>query len=300
MCLMSRIIDFFADIWHNISVLIFSSNNLFLDIVDILIVTFIIYKCIQFIRETRAEQLMKGIVVFLIVYFIAQLLNLRAFLWIVNMVYMNAIVVIVVLFQPELRSILERMGRGGFTGLSASKGFDNESTATTAMIDSVCKACVSMRNSKTGALIVIERKTQLSEIAATGTIVDAAPSKQLVENVFYPKSPLHDGAMIVRDNRVYAAACILPLTQNTSVDPALGTRHRAAIGVSEISDAIVVIVSEETGIISVAQNGIITRNYTEQTLRELLENDFVSMGDSVSDRKGLLKIFKRKGDKDNE
>lgn len=297
---MSTVWNFLTDIWNNIYILIFSSSNSFFDILDILIVTFIIYKCIQFMRETRAEQLMKGIVVFLIAYIVALVLNLKAFLWIVNLVYINAIVVLVVLFQPELRSILERMGRGGFKAISSTRLSGDESTERVSqMIDAVCKACVSMHNSKTGALIVIERKTQLSEVAATGTIVDAAPSKQLIENVFYPKSPLHDGAMIIRDSRVYAAACILPLTQNTAVDPALGTRHRAAIGVSEICDGIVVIVSEETGIISVAQNGVITRNYTEQTLRELLETAYLGLDDDQNDKKSLLKIFRRKGENDD-
>lgn len=290
---MSVIFDFLVDIWNNINVLIFSSNNLLFDIIDILIVTFIVYKAIQFMQETRAEQLLKGIVVFLIVYILALILNLRAFLWIVNLVYVNAIVIIVVLFQPELRSLLEKMGRGGFSTISQGlTGRDiNDNTE---MIDAVCKACVSMHNTKTGALMVIERTTQLSEIAATGTIVDATSSKNLIENVFYPKSPLHDGAMIIRDSRVYAAACILPLTQNHNVDSALGTRHRAAIGVSEISDAIVVVVSEETGIISVAQNGVITRNYSEQTLRELLEKSFAGMENNSNDRKGIRKLFKKK------
>lgn len=291
---MNAIWDFLKDIWNNINILVFSSGNIIFDIIDILIVTFIIYKCIQFMRETRAEQLLKGIFVFLLAYIIAVLLNLKAFLWIVNLVYMNAIVVLVVLFQPELRTILERMGRGGFTAISSGLGTSDSSDRVMSMIDSVCKACISMHNSKTGALIVIERKTQLSEVAATGTIVDATPSKSLIENVFYPKSPLHDGAMIIRDGRVYAAACILPLTQNTNVDSALGTRHRAAIGVSEICDGIVVIVSEETGIISVAQNGIITRNYTEQSLRDLLESSFVGVDDDQSDVKGIKRFFTKK------
>lgn len=297
---MSTVIDFLQDVWHNIYVLVFSSNNFLLDILDVLIVTFIIYKCIQFMRETRAEQLMKGIVVFLIAYIVALLLNLRAFLWMVNLVYINAIVIVVVLFQPEFRSILERMGRGGFSSLGARLFDDRTARETMAMIDAVCKAAVSMHNSKTGALIVIERQTVLGEIAATGTIIDAAPSKSLIENVFYPKSPLHDGAMIIRDDRVHAAACILPLTENANVDSALGTRHRAAIGVSEICDGIVVIVSEETGIISVAQAGVITRNYTEQSLRVLLESELIKCDESDGDRKGLRRLFKGKGADDNE
>lgn len=297
---MNTIINFFVDIWQNIYVLLFSSRSFILDILDILIVTFIIYKCIQFMRETRAEQLLKGLVVFFAVYIVALALDLKAFLWIVNLVYVNAIVVIVVLFQPELRSLLERMGRGGFKSFGQTFTADRPHEATDKMIDAICKACLSMHNTKTGALIVIERKTQLSEVAATGTIVDAAPSKSLVENVFYPKSPLHDGAMIIRDGRIYAAACILPLTQNTSIDPSLGTRHRAAIGVSEICDGIVVVVSEETGIISVAEGGVITRNYTEQTLRRLLELKLISSDDSSAEKSRIRRLLKRKGEKSDE
>lgn len=295
---MNVILEFLTDIWNNIYVLVFSSGDVFriiFDIIDILIVTFIIYKGIQFMRQTRAEQLLKGIFVLIAAYVFALLLNLRAFLWIVNLLYVNIIVVVVVLFQPELRSLLERMGRGGFK-FSSSLSSNEITDDTLSMVDSVCKACVSMHNTKTGALIVIERKTQLGEIAATGKIVDASPSKELIENVFYPKSPLHDGAMIIRNSRVYAAACILPLTQNTNVDSALGTRHRAAIGVSEICDGIVIIVSEETGIISVAQNGVITRNYTEQSLHELLESSLLTSTESSSNILGIRKLFSKKGD----
>ncbi|MBQ2675813.1 MAG: diadenylate cyclase CdaA [Clostridia bacterium] len=281
-------------------VLISSVNNPIIDLLDILIVTFIIYKLIIFMRNTRAEQLMKGIFVFILAYAVAQLFNLRAVIWIMSLVYINAIVVLVVLFQPELRSVLERLGRSSLKNIGKTLSAADSSEGAVDMIDSVCDACGAMQKKKVGALIVLERKTMLDEIADTGTVVAAKSSKDLICNVFFPKSPLHDGAVIIRDNKLYAAACILPLTQNKSVDSVLGTRHRAAIGVSEISDAIVVVVSEETGTISVATNGIIQRNFTAQTLKEFLVNALIGSTEPEPEQKGFLKILKRKGAKKDE
>ena len=184
---------------------------------------------------------------------------------------MNILVVVVVLFQPEIRSILEKLGRSGIKAFTLAKS-DGENESTQNTIDTVCKAAISMQNTKTGALIIIERKTMLNEIAVSGTIVDAAPSVNLINNIFFKNSPLHDGAMIIRNNRVYAASCILPLTQTIDIDSALGTRHRAAIGISEICDAAVVVVSEETGTISLAIDGQLRRNYDYNTLKTELSN----------------------------
>ena len=297
---MAAIGQFFVDIWNNIVVLIFSSNNGILDILDIAVVTFIIYKAIQFMRQTRAEQLLKGILVFLLVYVLAELLNLKALLWIVSMVYVNAIVVFVVLFQPELRAILERLGRGSSNLKSIGKSWSHRSNdEIQKTTDAVCKACQSMQNSRTGALIVIERETKLSDIALSGTIIDAIPSKELICNIFFKNSALHDGAMIIRDDKIHAAACILPLTKNIDIDSALGTRHRAAIGISENSDALVIVVSEETGVISVAEAGHIQRNFNSITLKTMLKSALIGSDDAYVEAKGIKRLFVRKGGKDN-
>ena len=293
------IIDFFKYIWNSFVLLIFSSDNLIIfDILDILIVTFIVYKIIQFMRETRAEQLIKGLVIFVLVYFLAQLFHLNALKWLVSIITMNILVVVVVLFQPEIRSILEKLGRSGIKAFTLAKS-DGENESTQKTIDIVCKAAISMQNTKTGALIIIERKTMLNEIAVSGTIVDAAPSVNLINNIFFKNSPLHDGAMIIRNNRVYAASCILPLTQTIDIDSALGTRHRAAIGISEICDAAVVVVSEETGNISMALGGKIKRNFTEELLRKELSDLLIDNKDSDADNK-FKKFFKKKGGEKNE
>lgn len=293
------IIDFFKYIWNSFVLLIFSSDNLIIfDILDILIVTFIVYKIIQFMRETRAEQLIKGLVIFVLVYFLAQLFHLNALKWLVSIITMNILVVVVVLFQPEIRSILEKLGRSGIKAFTLAKS-DGENESTQKTIDTVCKAAISMQNTKTGALIIIERKTMLNEIAVSGTIVDAAPSVNLINNIFFKNSPLHDGAMIIRNNRVYAASCILPLTQTIDIDSALGTRHRAAIGISEICDAAVVVVSEETGNISMALGGKIKRNFTEELLRKELSDLLIENTDSDADNK-FKKFFKKKGGEKNE
>ena len=294
---MQTVLDFLAYIWDNIVVLVTSGNPI-LNALDIIIVTFIIYKAIQFLRDTRAEQLLKGIAVFIVVLAFARLFELKALEWLLDIVYINAIVVLVVLFQPELRSILEYLGRGslkGFNKIVNRAPIENEKDST---IDAICSACASMQNDKIGALIVIERETALGEIAATGTVIEAEPSKELICNVFFPKSPLHDGAMIVRKGKIYAVGCILPLSQDMTLDSGLGTRHRAGIGISETSDALVVIVSEETGIISVVDGGKIKRNYNPSTLKSLLTKRLLTVDEQTEDNgKNLFsKLFaKRKG-----
>lgn len=298
MGIIDAIIDFFRYIWNSISVLLFSSDNLLFAAIDIIIVTFIVYKVIQFMRQTRAEQLIKGIIVFLVVYLIAQLLHLNALKWIISMVTANFLVVIVVLFQPELRSILEKLGRSGITSFVITKTED-ENADVLESIDKVCTAVDSMHRTKTGALIIIERKTMLNEIAHTGTVIDAQVSSNLINNIFFKNSPLHDGAMVIRDNRVYAASCILPLTQNIDIDSALGTRHRAAIGVSEISDAVVIVVSEETGNISISLGGKLRRNFTKELLKTELTNLLVEKKENVPENK-IKKFFKKKGGETNE
>lgn len=251
------------------------SNVRFFDIVDILLIAFIIYKAIGFLRETRAGQLVKGIAVLLIMYIFANVFELAVLRWLLSAIVNSAIVALAIIFQPELRRILERVGQ---VKLGHSQTADGEEAVILNAIDSICKAAGSMQESKTGALIVFECKTQLGEIINTGTIVDAKATSSIVNNIFFPKSPLHDGAVIIRDGRVYAAGCILPLTQSTAFSSKLGTRHRAAIGMTENSDAIVLIVSEETGIISIAHNGNITRNHSVATAYTMIKSKLVDEG----------------------
>ncbi len=250
------------------------SNIRFFDILDILIIAFIIYYAINFLRETRAGQLVKGLFVLFGAYIIAEWWRLATLQWILSKVVNSVIIVAVVIFQPELRRILENMGR---TKFAHDRFFDEDKSVVSECIDKIGKAAGFMSEKKIGALIVFERTTQLGEIVNTGTVIDATASVSIVNNVFFPKSPLHDGAMIVRDGRILAAGCILPLTQSDNINSQLGTRHRAAIGMSENSDAVVLVVSEETGTISIVEGGKITRNYNSVTaiaeLQRLLLDD---------------------------
>ncbi len=248
------------------------------DIVDILLVALVIYGVIRLVRETRAGQLVKGIIIVVLVWLLSQALNLYMMSTLLTYVVQFGLVCVVVLFQPEIRSALERMGRGtaGPAGALHIPGLSNDE-ATEARhrraVMAVVEACASMSKSRTGALIVFERATKLGDVIDTGTILNAIPSVPVIGNIFFNKAPLHDGAMIIRDGMIYAAGCILPLTKrNNDVAIELGTRHRAGIGMSENSDAVVVIVSEETGQISIALGGTITRNYTRETLQAELTN----------------------------
>lgn len=250
----------------------------FRDVVDILAIALIIFGLFRLVRETRAIQLLKGILVLAIIYFFASLFQLVMLSSLLRVFFEASVVVIAVIFQPEIRKALEQVGRnknwkkylaifsGGF-----SKS-DEWEKAVRKSIEDVADTSVLFSRSKTGALLVFERETMLSDIAATGTIINAETSVALFGNIFYNKAPLHDGASIIRDGKLYAAGCILPLTDNKNVDMNLGTRHRAALGISEQSDCVVLVVSEETGVISIACNGVLTRDYTRETLvRKLSE-----------------------------
>ena len=241
------------------------------DIIDIAIIAFLLYKLIVLFRDTRSKQIIKGISVVFIIWMVARLFSLVMLSWMFTKAVDYIIIAALIIFHPEIRRGIEHMG---YSKLSPFGLFGNnkaDGVQTLEAIDSLCKAVSAMHAEKVGALIVIERDTALSEIVSSGTIIDAKISPELVCNVFYPKSPLHDGAMIVRDNKVYAAACILPLTSDKSVAKELGTRHRAALGLSESADAVVIVVSEETGKISLVKNGKIKRDYNPQTLREELK-----------------------------
>ncbi len=247
------------------------------DALDIILVTFLIYSGIKLVRETRAGQLVKGIVILLILWGFAHLLQLYMMETILNYVFQFSLIAIMIIFQPETRRALEQIGRSGVRGKSwllslAQTQTEEKQRRIRRGVNAVVDAAAQMSRQKTGALIVFERETKLGDIIDTGTILSAVPSVPLICNIFFNKAPLHDGAMIIRDGMVYAAGCILPLTKSDRVAIELGTRHRAAIGMSENSDAVIVVVSEETGQISLVVDGVITRNYTRETLRGELES----------------------------
>lgn len=243
-------------------------------IIDIGVVAFVIYKLILLVKETRALQLIKGIVVILVAYYLSDLLGLRTIAYILKNTIQIVGLALVVLFQPELRRGLEQIGRSRFRNFFS---FDEEgmNLQTTAVIEEVIRAATELSKTYTGALIVIERDTKIGEIINTGIQLDSNVSCELLINIFTPNTPLHDGAVIIRANRVVAAACFLPLTDNQNLSKELGTRHRAALGITEVSDAIVVVVSEETGKISFALSGGLTRNLTPDTLRKALNKNLL-------------------------
>lgn len=248
----------------------------FRDVIDILAISLIIFGLVRLVRETRAAQLLKGIVVLVIIYLLSSLFGLVMLSSLLKVLFESAIVLIVIIFQPEIRKALEQMGRNHtytkFFKFLTKRGRseDWEKSVKKSIIDAADTSVLFSR-SKTGALLVFERETKLSDIASTGTIVDAETSVALFGNIFFNKAPLHDGASIIRDGKLYAAGCILPLTDNKNVDPNLGTRHRAALGMSEQSDAVVLVVSEETGVISLAINGVLLRNFNREDLILKLE-----------------------------
>lgn len=243
-------------------------------IVDISIVSYLAYKIIQLGKETRAWQLVKGIVVILIVAILSDLLELRTLAFILNKTIELAGFALVVVFQPELRRGLEKVGRSNFKDFFS---FDEKDDVihTTFTIEEIVKAATELSRTKTGALIVFERETKLGEIINTGTTLDSSVSAELIINIFTPNTPLHDGALIVRDNKLKSGACFLPLTDNPNLSKELGTRHRAALGITEVSDCISVVVSEETGKISYALNGGLSRNLTPDTLRKALNKNLL-------------------------
>ena len=254
------------------------------DIIDIIVVAFVIYELIMLTRQTRGSAVLKGLVLLLVIVGVSNLLGLTALNWLLMNILANGTVVLVILFQPELRKALEQMGRGTVL----DKNHEDKSEEAR-VVDEVIKCLTNLSRRRVGALIVFEQKTGLQDVIETGISIDGQVSAALLENIFEPNTPLHDGAVVVRGTRVMAGACILTLTEGAGISHELGTRHRAAIGISETTDAVVLIVSEETGIISVARSGKLTRHLDTKALRELLGEMY------QPPRSGLLSLIRDLG-----
>lgn len=237
------------------------------DLIDISIVALVVYHGIKLIKETRASQLIKGIIALIIFAQISGMLQLNSVNFILDNTLQLGLIALLIVFQPELRRTLEKVGSTSFSKLIKI----NDDTPNN-YTDQICSAVRRLAYTKTGALILIERQTKLGDIMSNGTIIDSQISEGLLENIFVPNTPLHDGAVIIGEGRIKAAACVLPLTQNNNFSKELGTRHRAAIGVSEVADCIAIVVSEETGKISMALNGDITRDFTSASLKKAIDS----------------------------
>lgn len=269
------------------------------DIIDIIVVSFLFYWVFKFVRDRRAGKLLIGIAFLAVVLLLSDIIGMRALNFILKNLFSVGLIAVVIVFQPELRSALEKVGGESLKNFKGRLDTE-ESAAIRAAISEVTSAAESLSQSKTGALIVFERTTRLGDVIRTGTVVDAKTSQFLLGNIFYDKAPLHDGAVIIREGRVHAAGCFLPLSSNNEIIKELGTRHRAAIGMSENSDAVVLVVSEENGIISVAVDGNLKRGFNRKSLEKylvsLLANDDKK---NITDRvKG--KFLKRSDDKKDE
>ena len=283
--------------WFTQFMLVMKSSDI-IDVLDIIIVAFIIYKLVQIVRQTRAKQIIYGVLIIVAAWAVSSWLDMIALHSMLNIVIGQGVIALAVIFQPEIRSALELVSRTNIS-LLGKKAKSADFTAIESSIEAVSRACQSFQSTRTGAIIVFEHKTRLGDIIKTGTVIDADITTELLGNVFYPKTPLHDGAAIVRNGRLYAAGCILPLTQNNNLKKELGTRHRAAIGMSENSDAVVVVVSEETGIISVAMNGKLQRDFNVVTLRELLSRELLSDFADDDDRSIIGRIKTIGGNKND-
>lgn len=259
-------------------------------VIDILVVSFIFYKAYMLIRETRGFQLLKGILLIVLLIPISSIFHLTMLNWILQRTITIGVLSMIIIFQPEIRRALEHLGRRAFSDVHIIE--DTEKMEE--VIDNVVNAAWNLSISKTGALIVIEQITKLEDIINTGTKLDAIVSTALLENIFVVNTPLHDGATIIRNDKIAAAGCFLPLSTNYDINKKLGTRHRAGIGISENSDALVIIVSEETGVISLAVNGKITRNYTIEKLKDILIRIYTSRFKKNNSFKEKVKAWRRK------
>lgn len=255
------------------------------DFLDIIIVAYLIYKAIGFVRRTNSNNLAKGLVVFLLALWGSDIFSLTMINFLLRKTAELGLIALLILFQPELRRLLERMGSGFASGRSSS------GTVMDSAISQTVQACCDMSDSKTGALIIFERGVALNSIISTGTVINADTTAELLKNMFFNKAPLHDGAVIIRDGRIEAAGCVLPLTQRTNLSKDLGMRHRAGIGLSEESDAVIIVVSEETGAISVAMDGMLKRHLSGEALDKLLRSELIREEDST-EKHGLIDNIK--------
>jgi diadenylate cyclase len=259
-----------------------------IDIIDILIVAAIIYELLLLTRHTRGSALLKGLFLLLVIMVVSNLLGLKSLNWLLLAILQNGALVLVILFQPELRKALERMGRSKLLTKSNRRNVDEERDT---VISEIVQTVVDLSRRRVGALLVFERQTGLEDVIETGTRLNAEVSAPLLENIFEPNTPLHDGAAVIRDDQVIAAACILPLAEASGVSRELGTRHRAAVGISENTDAAVVVISEETGIVSMARDGVLKRPLSTDELKAFL-NDYYSITNSGLSS-FLRKVLKR-------
>ena len=290
--------DFFATLQTYLSKI---SGIRIADIVEIIIISFLIYSILAWIKKTRAWSILKGILVIILFVLIAEYFEMNTILWIVNNLFSVALIAVIIILQPELRKAVEELGRKrdflNFIPFEFnSRGSETERFSDKTVYE-ITRACVEMGKVKTGVLIVIEQEQDLSEYERTGIDVDAVITSQLLINIFEKNTPLHDGAVLIRGNRVVSATCYLPLSDNRSLSKDLGTRHRAAVGMSEVSDAMIVVVSEETGKISVAYEGSLYRNLDAEGLKEKLSSIQNKQTEEESTRKLILWKGRAKGEK---
>jgi diadenylate cyclase len=255
-------------------------------IIDIAIIAFVLYKLLSLIKETRAEQLVKGFIIILVIAKVSEWAELYAVNFILQSTFTIGLIALVIIFQPELRKALEHLGRSQWFLSSNKKGINDEQER---IVNEIADAAGVMSRKKIGALIVVERMIGINDIVETGTVTDAKVSADLLMNIFYPKSPLHDGAVVIKNNRIMAAGCLLPLSTNKYISKELGTRHRAAMGMTETSDALIVVVSEETGAISMAVEGKLQRFLDPTTLKELMINAMIQDKDKNGGEKNAKK-----------
>ena len=276
----------------------------FTDILDVIIIAFLVYKLLDLVKSTRAENILKGVVIFLLALWLSEIFHLNGIAYILGNMVQVGILALIILFQPEIRQILEKLGSRNIRLLRAFTPAQQQTELEKA-IDQTVIACSEMSKTKTGVLIVFERHILLDDMVRSGTTLDAAVSSELLKNIFFVKAPMHDGAVIIRHGRILGAGCMLPLSKNVNLSRDLGMRHRAGIGMSENSDAVVVIVSEETGSISVAVGGMLKRHLMPETLSKLLRNELMPQPEEPEDkpRRSLTEVLglrRKEGDNGTE
>lgn len=295
---MDKVLSLMEDIGRYLTLLKFS------DILDMAIIIFLIYKLLSLVKSTRAENILKGVGIFLLAVVLARALELRAVSYVLSHVMEWGILALIILFQPEIRQILEKLGSKNLRFMRVFRP-EAEITELEKAIEQTVTACSELSRTKTGVLMVFERNINLDDIVRTGTELDCAVVSELVKNIFFVKAPMHDGAVIVRHGRIIGGGCMLPLSKNVNLSRDLGMRHRAGIGMSENSDAVVVIVSEETGSISVAIGGMLKRHLMPETLTKLLRNELMPPEEETDEPQKLpplsfLKKLRKEGDDDGE